>query len=396
MDEGILLTMNAAQFETAIKKVVDGFNTMDKHAKKMSDQLGRSATDMASALMKKAAHMTVAFLSVRSALSFLPEIGRTFEASKNIIMRNLLWPLRKELMPLLQKILDWVRDHRIAFVKAGTIIVGVFRVVRTIVGGIIDVLRVLINRVANGIEAIFGKSTQSATDMINVLLFKIAAVFIILQSILEPVFDFIGKAINVVIGIFKDFFSGVIAGAGNLGKSFGGIGERLSEITRLLGNMNVTGSALGKTFKTLGIILGTGLKPILSVIYTLVTGIAQQLDYMNTMEQVLLKRKRGDEKGAKAEIEALNQRTKERIFAVGGEWKDTGMNFVNAGKEIKKTWSEPQVTATEKAVTQNKTNNSSMTQNNTIIVNGAKDPKDTGRAVHDELRKQKERSMVPR
>ena len=59
----------------------------------------------------------------------IPEVGRAFNIAGQVFFKNFFWPLRRMLMPMLQRMLDWVRDHRTLFVKWGTVLANIFKVI---------------------------------------------------------------------------------------------------------------------------------------------------------------------------------------------------------------------------------------------------------------------------
>ena len=105
-------------------KNVKGLSGKTGNIKEKITGLKKSSQSMASTFIGglksmaiRAGLVALAFKSIQGILNSMPEIGKTFGIAKDIFMKNLLWPLRKFILPYLQRLLDWVRTHRLMFVK---------------------------------------------------------------------------------------------------------------------------------------------------------------------------------------------------------------------------------------------------------------------------------------
>lgn len=243
MDD-VLFTFGTKSFENAMQVMSGGVNM----------------------LLKRVALIGAGFLSVRKAMAHMPEIGRTFSIAGNIIGKNLLWPLRKQLLPLLQKLLDWVRDHRAAFVRWGTYLVNIFKIIKNIVSGFIDILNKMWERLSSNIERIFGKTTKSMSEIINIMLFKVSAMASFILMTLEPVFEMIVDAWSRALENSKAFFSGFIDGFGEVGPILEDLGNMLMRVADLLGLTSGATSEWSETFYKLGNFLGGAFKATLLII----------------------------------------------------------------------------------------------------------------------------------
>ncbi len=79
---------------------------------------------------------------------FVPEIGKVFSIASDIFFKNFLFPLRKFLLPLLNRFLQWVQKSRALFVQWGQILV-------TIIKGVLKVFKLLFNVVKQVFTFIF-------------------------------------------------------------------------------------------------------------------------------------------------------------------------------------------------------------------------------------------------
>lgn len=340
MDEQLVFTFDTNPFKNAVKDISRGFTNLKGNitqftkdsAKKTSNFFGTfkrkgseaveqtskssevsisnfkdNASSMVSALSKKVLGLGAAFLGIKKALTYLPEIGRAFKHAGDIAMRSLMWPLRKVLIPMLQKLIDWARDHRVMFVKWGVAIANAFKTVVAIVKNVINLAKTFVNSFITEFEAVFGKVTKSMTDIANILMFKIAAVAQFIMISLEPVFKFLGKSVARSAELWGNFFEGLVNGFGEIGSIFEDFGNSFSRILKLLGLMNDTGGALVKTFKTLGLIIGGALRlavlSVAQIVDTLITSFEKLILVAKTFSAWL-----DDDKEAMKKFEAESEK----------------------------------------------------------------------------------------
>lgn len=420
-NDDVVMTMDVSQFEKSLSKVLSGFFNIEKETKKVSmtgkaitDTIGATQTQHAEKIKKSsetsAKGMTGAFVKgaliasaaigaikgvIHTVASNIPEIGQTFSIAKDIVMRNLLWPLRKELLPLLQGILNWVRDHRIVFVQAGAIIVNVFRTIKAIVMSFIDVVKGIWQHLAQGLEAIFGKTTRSITEVINIVLFKISAVAMFIMELLSPLFNWIADKIAFVVGLVTDMASGIMRTIGDLSTNL----EDIINIFRDLGDVisASTGFAngLGKAFTILGEVLGMTVKPLLAGIAEILQAMVTSIDAVITTIKVAkawLSNDTGSGRKAQAEFD---RRQAKREQASSKRFGDVIENTKKGAGAVADTWNSNEVTAAGRVASRINNDNRQVTQNVSIHVAGSYDAKETASAISKELQRSKERAWTP-
>jgi len=196
---------------------------------------------------------------------FVPEIGVTLGIAKDIFFRNLLFPLRKFLLPILNKILDWTRRNRAAFVKWGAVLVNIFKVVIAGAKLVFNIVKGLFTAVVDSITAVFGKTTNTITEIINVVIFKLATLFAFLEVLLAPAFKAITEVFTGIVTAVKTFASAFIDSFTNVFKKIGGgmdlfgdFGEIVDELLEIL-------DLLAPAFKLIGTILGGVFATVLAV-----------------------------------------------------------------------------------------------------------------------------------
>ena len=325
MDD-VVLTFDTRPFENGIKKVGQGFTNLEGKVHGVARATSSGFEKAINGMIGKVAVFAAGFLSIRKALTFLPEVGRTFQLAGDIFMRNLLWPLRKLLIPMLQKILDWTRDHRKLFVQWGVHIANAFRVVMNIVKMLIELGKTFVQSFINRFEAIFGKVTRSFTDIANIIMFKITAICQFLLILLKPVFDTLGKMFADTAAVSVAFFKGVMEGVGDIIPVFedliGSLGRLYSIFSLTNGEANKLMQISVSIGKSIGGTLRIALETLAQAVDTVALGI-QSIGFAAKMAEGWI---RGwDMKKLKAEGKAI-------FGGYGERATQRGENIIGAGK----------------------------------------------------------------
>jgi hypothetical protein len=225
-------------------------------------------------MVGKAAVLGASFLSMRAMLNKMPEVGQAFGIAKDIFMTNFTWPLRRQIMPLLQKMLDWVRDHRAAFVKWGEVVANIFRVVWKVGKQLFETLSKIGKMLLTTLFGPFDVGKRKIEDFINLLTFKVAAVAIYLSTAFEeviigvmPLLEGIKTFAEGMIDVFKSFGAGVITGFDTKSlKDFSdALGTLLEAIGKFMGSSTVNDFAYN-----FGISAGKNIQLLVDTLTTLV------------------------------------------------------------------------------------------------------------------------------
>ena len=277
-DEEVKFGLTSTVFEAGVERIIKSMTKMEmateKTAKAMGKALDKSfkpvgqqvpklkvqtegffkgATKVAAGLTAAVGVLTAGFFAFRAVLSKIPEIGQTFSIFKDIFLKNLLFPLRKLLIPELQKLLNFARTHRTLFVRWGEALVKVFKIVSTGVKVAVSLLRTFFRSFSGTLERISGVTTRSVLDLVNIVAFKLTALLIFLEITLKPIFDIIGTAIAVVTGQLIDFFGGFLDGASKVT----GLGAAFSDLkTAIIGFFSAIDKKL-PIIRKIGEIFGT-------------------------------------------------------------------------------------------------------------------------------------------
>ena len=321
---------NATQ---AVGKVASKIPLIGKLFKKNSDDTQKTAKGTSKGIMSAfgklagiGAVVAVGFGAIKKAMDSIPEIGMTFKAVGDIIGKNLLWPLRQELIPILQKVLDWVRNNRAMFVKWGGVLVNVFRMIKVIFKTAWNLVKSFTKGLMDTLKGLLKFAGKDITDVINLLIFKLTAIFAVLEVKLAPFFEFLGKGMGKLVMGFKDFFkflerigalekmrdilkdighlvknvlvfyfnayaqaikniialfSGFTKGLGEvkgLGKGFGDtwktVSETMNKVVKLFTKLvQIIGPKLTPMFKTLGNVIGKTLGKALKGLMSILEGV---------------------------------------------------------------------------------------------------------------------------
>jgi len=214
MADDLAFTFDTSFFEKGVNKIVKGFSTIETKANTVAKGVSKGLSIMAG----KLAIVFAGFKTIKNALLGMPEVGQAFGIAKDIFMKNLLYPLRKELFPLLQKMLNWVRDSRVRFVKWGQNIANIFRAVVSGAKRIIAFVKQMSTVVANIAEKIFGDRIKSIEDIFNLVAFKLSVIIQFISILVE-------KAGNIFAKFAEIFFM-----ANNEGNSFITILSTIAEL----------------------------------------------------------------------------------------------------------------------------------------------------------------------
>lgn len=181
---------------------------------------------------------------VQGALKGMPEIGQAFGIAKDIFTKNLLFPLRKEIFPLLQKMLDWVRNSRGTFVRLGQTLANIFRSVVSGVKTIIGWIKGMSESVGGFIDRIFGKQFKSINEFFDLVSFKFATVI---------------QFVSLLVGNIQTILGSLFSGMGDIGANIRGIVDHFAELLGIFTQTNSEGNSFTGVLSTMARLLGESL-----------------------------------------------------------------------------------------------------------------------------------------
>ena len=330
------------------KKTKKGIDDVTSGTKKKTKEIGTSlktsvsnfsegSSQMLSMVAKKVMGLAAAYLSLRSVMKGVPEIGRVFSHAGDIITRSLFWPLRKVLLPLLQKILDWTRDHRVMFVKWGTMIANAFRAVYQIVLGVIKLVKTFVDSFMRTFEGLFGKITGRMSDTLNIIMFKLTAVFMYVMELIRPLIETLGANIAKITYLFSELWEGFKESMKGLTPALEDLFSSMNKLLGVEGDLIEKGGAIVAGFRIMGNVIG-------EVLMTAIAILAQTFDTLGysigraTKQYLLWRAARSDNNAefirlfkemGKAE-EEYNKSTQDRWASWWKNTKDIGGNIKRA------------------------------------------------------------------
>lgn len=342
MNDEALFSFNIDPLLDGIGKVGAGFDRMQSSAKALGQSVSKSLGSAVNGLILKIGALFAAFKSVGAVLREMPEVGEAFGVAKDVFLKNLLWPLRQQVMPMLQSMLDWVRDNRAQFVKWGVTVANVFRAGAVAARTLWDVFKGLAVTMGDTFQRAFKTNFKTFDEFVNVLSFKVSAVIVYMGllakqtvSELRPAFDWVVGVASDVIGFFVDLAS-AWASANSSGDSLWtvmdslgsalskvgtfvasavkgfreGLVPAVSEVMTPIGSLfdsldrilNVLGvgddQGVRGAFKKLGSFLGTTFQVILSTIAGIADGLAGSLEAIKAAAEAVGSLFKGDLSGA--------------------------------------------------------------------------------------------------
>lgn len=230
-EEDVKLTFNFDAFKNGIKKASGAIGSFVKNTtgavnkvlskipiigrlfKKSGDNTKKTAKDTSKGIFNAFGKLALiggliagAVGLIKKAIDSIPEIGKTFQAVGQIVTKNLLWPLRQELIPVLQRVLDWARNNRGMFLKWGNVLVNVFKTIKILFSTVISLVKTFTKSFTDSLRGLVKFAGKDITQVINLLVFKLTALFILLEAKLQPVFAFLGRELGGLVTLFADFF----------------------------------------------------------------------------------------------------------------------------------------------------------------------------------------------
>jgi hypothetical protein len=283
-------------FLKGLEQISKQLETLTTHTEKSADKMSKGISMSAMSFIKINAALSMAKMGISKLLSNIPELGQTFKIAGDIITRNFLWPLRQQLMPYLQKFLNWVRDHRAMFVRWGGVLQSVFNMVVTGIKAAINILKPFYDAAMKFFKGIFGGTADSIDKIVNIMLFKISAVMIYLEAVLKPAMQSIANIALKIAGAMSSFVQGIADGYA----AIGGLGPEIKELIVSLDNLADSVFGAGEGWRTFGTIISIfvlgPLKILLKVLGAVAEMISMIIDSTSSMSEIDFQKKHGKTK----------------------------------------------------------------------------------------------------
>ena len=206
------------EFPFDIKGFQRAINQMSKSVSSIETKLSKFGNTMQKSVSKgiifATAKIGLLVKGFKSMMKNVPEIGQSFKMASDIMNKEFFFPIRQQIMPYLQKMLDWVRDHRALFAKWGQAVADVLKTVidvgKTLWNTLKDVVEILTNSLQKGL----GTSFKSLDEFISVLQVKMSFVTLLIGDAIKEMFNKISPTFEFIIekgSEILDFFTSLVS-----------------------------------------------------------------------------------------------------------------------------------------------------------------------------------------
>ena len=329
--EDVTLTFDNKMFLKGLEQISKQLETLTGSTEKSADKMSKGISMSAMSFLKINAALSMAKMGISKVMSNIPELGRTFQIAGDIITRNFLWPLRQQLMPYLQKFLNWVRDHRAMFVRWGGVLSSVFNMVVTGIKAAINILKPFYEAAMKFFKGIFGGTADSIDKIANMILFKISAVMVYLEAVLGPAMKGVANTVFNIMNGIKEFVMGIMEGLSAIGgfmPEMQGIIDALDELSQALFGAGTSWREFGKI---IGAVVGGVLKAALAIIGVIIKSLTVSIDLVKTLFGDM----KMDEFSKKHNAPQVNQEQKKFDEATKGQAVLSQEDIMSAGSAKK-------------------------------------------------------------
>ena len=233
MEDEAKFPFDVKGFKKAVDQMSESISSMETKLNKFGSTMQKSVSK---GIMSATAKIGLLVKGFKSMMKNMPEIGQSFKIAGDIVNKEFFFPIRQQIMPYLQKMLDWTRDHRALFAKWGQAVADVLKTVidvgKTLWNTLKDVVKILTDSLQKGL----GTSFKSLDEFISVLQVKIAFVTLLIGDAVKamfekisPTFEYIIEKGAEVLSFFTDLFGAWITG-NDTGKNFMNIMNTLYDI----------------------------------------------------------------------------------------------------------------------------------------------------------------------
>lgn len=196
MEDEARFPFDVKGFQKAVNQMSESISSMETKLNKFGGTMQKSVSK---GIMFATAKIGLLVKGFKSMMKNMPEIGQAFKIAGDIVNKEFFFPIRQQIMPYLQKMLDWVRDHRALFAKWGQAVADVLKTVidvgKTLWNTLKDVAEILTNSLQKGL----GTSFKSLDEFVSVLQVKIAFVTLLIGDVIKEMFNKISPTFEFVI-----------------------------------------------------------------------------------------------------------------------------------------------------------------------------------------------------
>ena len=219
MEDEARFPFDVKGFQKAVNQMSESISTMETKLNKFGSTMQKSVSK---GIMFATAKIGLLVKGFKSMMKNMPEIGQAFKIAGDIVNKEFFFPIRQQIMPYLQKMLDWTRDHRALFAKWGQAVADVLKTVidvgKTLWNTLKDVTEILTNSLQRGL----GTSFKSLDEFMSVLQVKIAFMTLLVGDVIKkmvekisPTFEYIVEKGSEILRFFASLASSWLSLNGN-------------------------------------------------------------------------------------------------------------------------------------------------------------------------------------
>lgn len=219
MEDEAKFPFDVKGFQKAVDQMSNSISSMETKLNKFGSTMQKSVSK---GIMFATAKIGLLIKGFKSMMKNMPEIGQAFKIAGDIVNKEFFFPIRQQIMPYLQKMLDWTRDHRALFAKWGQAVADVLKTVidvgKTLWNTLKDVTEILTNSLQRGL----GTSFKSLDEFVSVLQVKIAFITLLIGDVIKkmvekisPTFEYIVEKGSEILRFFASLASSWLTLNGN-------------------------------------------------------------------------------------------------------------------------------------------------------------------------------------
>ena len=233
MEDEIKFPFDVIGFQKAVNQMSNSVSSIETKLNKFGSTMQKSVSK---GIMFAAAKIGLLVKGFKSMMKNMPEIGQAFKIAGDIMSKEFFFPIRQLIMPYLQKMLDWVRDHRTLFAKWGQAVADSLKIVINVGKTLWNTLKDVVGILTNSLQKGLGTSFKSLDEFISVLQVKLAFVTLFIGDAIKalakkigPTFEYIIEKGAEILSFFTDLLEAWITG-NDTGKNFMNIMDNLYNI----------------------------------------------------------------------------------------------------------------------------------------------------------------------
>lgn len=196
MEDEARFPFDVEGFQRAVNQMSTSVSSMENKLNKFGGTMRKSVSK---GIMSATAKIGLLVKGFKSVIKNMPEIGQAFKIAGDIMSKEFFFPIRQQIMPYLQKMLDWVRDHRALFAKWGQAVADVLKTVIDVGKTLWSTLKSVVEILTNSLQKGLGTSFKSLEEFISVLQVKISFVTLLLGDAIKAMFEKITPTFEYII-----------------------------------------------------------------------------------------------------------------------------------------------------------------------------------------------------